>query len=141
MTKTASRKQKIGDTVRCLFGDVSYPARILQIDESKKAPYFVHYLQWKSRWDEWVSVDRITTAELSPIALKKLSKKLQGAPKTSTPINKPEKAIVKKTASNSSVSVKSTDCAKNVGKVKRTADPLAKASSPVLNKKLSKRIS
>lgn len=99
MSKSSSRKFKPGDVVKCLSNNVSYPAKILQCDEGKKLPYLVHYLQWKSRYDEWVTSERITSAELSPIALKRVGKKLlRQSPLTSTPI----KPVVKKIPENKS---------------------------------------
>jgi len=55
------------------FKGVPYPAKILQIDESKDK-FQIHYLGWKKKYDEWVVSDRISESnnEKEHLAKKKL---------------------------------------------------------------------
>lgn len=56
----------VGDKLRVLYGPnakeskVTYEAKVLQVDEEGNAPmYYVHYLGWNTRYDEWVGRPRI----------------------------------------------------------------------------------
>nr|KAJ0228417.1 hypothetical protein LSAT_V11C100009520 [Lactuca sativa] len=35
-----------------------YEAKVLEVD-SKEKRYYIHYLGWKQKWDEWVGIDRL----------------------------------------------------------------------------------
>ncbi|CAH1451112.1 unnamed protein product [Lactuca virosa] len=35
-----------------------YEAKVLQVD-SKEKRFYIHYLGWKQKWDEWVGIDRL----------------------------------------------------------------------------------
>ncbi|KAK7074649.1 DNA- binding [Halocaridina rubra] len=56
----------VGDKLRVLYGPnakeskVTYEAKVLQVEEDGNAPmYYVHYLGWNIRYDEWVRRPRI----------------------------------------------------------------------------------
>ncbi|KAJ0393537.1 hypothetical protein P43SY_000673 [Pythium insidiosum] len=68
---------KIGDTVLAYHGVMIYDAKVLKIDHGNgvhedndkikptaSTQYFVHYLGWHKKWDEWVAFSR--TLEVTP---------------------------------------------------------------------------
>ncbi len=50
---------KVGDTVQGLWKGEYYPAKILKAENGR---FFVHYLGFESKWDEWVTCERIRKA-------------------------------------------------------------------------------
>ncbi|KAK8753356.1 hypothetical protein OTU49_004052, partial [Cherax quadricarinatus] len=56
----------VGDKLRVLYGPsakeskVTYEAKVLEVEEEGNAPmYYVHYLGWNTRYDEWIRRPRI----------------------------------------------------------------------------------
>lgn len=54
-------KFQVSENVLCFHGPLLYPARINKLDEApgEDSLYFVHYLGWKKKWDEWVFESRM----------------------------------------------------------------------------------
>lgn len=60
------------ESVLCFHGPLLYRARILDVEHSgSSASYFVHYLGWKSKWNEWVEGDRIKPISDETLLLQK----------------------------------------------------------------------
>uniref|UniRef100_A0A915L397 Chromo domain-containing protein n=1 Tax=Romanomermis culicivorax TaxID=13658 RepID=A0A915L397_ROMCU len=92
---------KIDESVRCKFASASYPAKILNIDNSGgSVSYLIHYQNWNKRYDEWVPAGRLSKIKASSTATVKKSVAAQPknkflkkivdnvkTPKTSTPIS------------------------------------------------------
>ncbi|OQR99670.1 chromatin modification-related protein EAF3 [Achlya hypogyna] len=50
----------VNDAVLVRHGVQIYDARVLRLDPDSTTPqYFVHYLKWSKKWDEWVGPDRV----------------------------------------------------------------------------------
>ena len=49
---------KVGDKVLGLWGYQLYDAEVLHTDEVANQ-YFVHYLGWRTNWDEWLDASRV----------------------------------------------------------------------------------
>lgn len=46
--------------VVCIHHDQPYEARIIKLrDFSDPKPYFVHYVGWNKKWDEWADKERV----------------------------------------------------------------------------------
>ncbi|KAJ3369071.1 Esa1p-associated factor [Allomyces arbusculus] len=56
---------EVGQKVLCYHGPLIYEAKVKDKDDTHKdednkpAPYYIHYQRWASRWDEWVTADRL----------------------------------------------------------------------------------
>ncbi|XP_031630470.1 uncharacterized protein LOC116345339 [Contarinia nasturtii] len=51
-----------GSQVFCQYKKLLYPAKILKSRiraEDEQTRYFVHYMGWNKKWDEWVAGDRL----------------------------------------------------------------------------------
>lgn len=45
-----------GENVLCFHGKQLYEARVQAVDSDLETPkYYIHYMGWNSKWDEWVS--------------------------------------------------------------------------------------
>lgn len=59
---TEIKEYKVGDWVLGFHGDLLYKAKVLKKKDGPTPAlhqYFVHYLKWSRRWDEWVQPGRL----------------------------------------------------------------------------------
>jgi mortality factor 4-like protein 1 len=48
-----------GDTVLAYHGPMIYEAKVVKVqEEGGSITFFVHYLGWNKKWDEWVEDHR-----------------------------------------------------------------------------------
>jgi histone acetyltransferase MYST1 len=71
---------KLGDRLQCRWRNATrqdHPCEIIEIrfnEESQKNEYYVHYLEFNRRLDEWVTADRfISAVDKSSLALEKVN--------------------------------------------------------------------
>ncbi|EQC30506.1 hypothetical protein SDRG_11822 [Saprolegnia diclina VS20] len=85
MTKapTTTKVFAVNDTVLVRHGVQIYDARVLRLDPDSATPqYFVHYLKWSKKWDEWVGPERVLdTSEASRTLQKQAKDDAENAPK------------------------------------------------------------
>ncbi|KAJ3444554.1 histone acetyltransferase [Anaeramoeba flamelloides] len=96
MTST-TKKIPIGTIVPCKFIDNNYhKAEVLKIqtDSEGKQQYYVHYLNFNKRLDEWVKPNRFSTQEIELNSPKIKTPRRGRRSKRSTPLNSDGKVVV-----------------------------------------------
>lgn len=106
LTKKKGKGIKAKDDILAHHRGLLYPARVLKIQEKgNKISYFVHYLGWKQRWDEWVSEGRVFKCNDANMRKKELlleeAKKNKNKRKSKYLINKNKKLKAASTSKNS----------------------------------------
>ena len=72
-----------------------YEATVIKIEEKPEVYYFVHYLNWSKKWDEWVKPSRVLELNETNKALAEKIKK-DFAKKTADEKSKKRKGVDKK---------------------------------------------
>jgi len=119
------------EKVICIDGEQFYVARIIKgevwSDNDTPGPhYFLHYLGWKSSWDEWVPEDRILKhtnenleREKKRVAMAKKKKKNEKQPEKQYGNMESEKSVKKETSLKSSSKASGSIVSRSISPLKQ----------------------